>query len=205
MGGYGSGGLNKTHDRVENYRFRKIDSFAFYEFLRGDKYLHYKTEVKYPIVGNGIIYHVKSKTAGFDCDGHESPLGLSRVPNIDGITMRMYFLCPECGKRVRYLYRKDVGYLCRKCAGLNYESQQKSGSEELIRKMRYIVEKKLEYTYWEKEYPDLFIMDLMCMPKPRYMRWAKYNRLMQELRELQLEYLKKELHSLDMLRRRVKK
>ena len=113
MGGYGSGGLNKTHGRVENYRFQKLDSFAFYEYLRGDKYLHYKTDVKYPISGHGIIYHVKTKTASIDYDGYQCPLGFARVPNIDGITMRMYFLCPECARRVRYLYKKDGGYQCR--------------------------------------------------------------------------------------------
>lgn len=196
MGGYGSGGLNKTHGRVENYRFQKLDSFAFYEYLRGDKYLHYKTDVKYPISGSGIIYRVKTKTASLDYDGYQCPLGLARVPNIDGITMRMYFLCPECARRVRYLYKKDGGYQCRKCAKLNYGCQQKSGREEILHKMRDIVEKKLEYSWWQIDNPNTMLPDLGYIPKPPYMRWEKYNRLIEEYNQLVEEYWGYELKDL---------
>lgn len=196
MGGYGSGGLNRTHEKVENYRFQRLDSFGFYEFLNGDKYLHYKNEVKYPIVGNGIIYHVKTKTASIDYDGYECPLGLARVVNIDGITVRMYFLCPECGKRVRYLYKKDGGCLCRKCAKLNYGCQQKSGREEILHKMRHIVEKKLDYSWWQRDNPNIMLPDLAYIPKPRYMRWEKYNRLISEYNQLVEEYWGYELKDL---------
>lgn len=196
MGGYGSGGLNKTHGRVENYRFQKLDSFAFYEYLRGDKYLHYKTDVKYPIVGSGIIYHVKTKTASVDCDGYEMPLELARVPNIDGTTIRMYFLCPKCEKRARYLYKKDGAYQCRKCAKLNYGCQQKSGREEILHKMRHIVEKKLEYTWWRTDNPNTMLQDLGYIPKPKYMRWEKYNSLIEEFKELQEEYYAIEIQSM---------
>lgn len=41
--GYGSGGHNKTHKQLEN--FRRIDSFAFYDYLMADKYLYCKTTV----------------------------------------------------------------------------------------------------------------------------------------------------------------
>ena len=188
MGGYGSGGLNKTHGRVENFRFQRLDSFAFYEYLNGDKYLQYKTDVKYPIAGSGIIYHVKTKTASIDYDGYQMPLGLARVSNIDGATVRMYFLCPGCARRARYLYKKDGGYQCRKCAKLNYGCQQKSGREEIFHKMQYIVEKKLEYTWWQTDNPNTMISDLGYIPKPPYMRWEKYNRLIEEYRQLVEEY-----------------
>ena len=124
MGGYGSGGHNKTHKRLES--FRRIDSFAFYGYLTGDKYLHYKTTVQYPPVKGDIIYHVQSKTAlikVLSIQGGEYryvDLPLSRVPGIDGESVRMYFHCPYCGRRVRYLYDFCKHYACRECAKLNY-------------------------------------------------------------------------------------
>lgn len=187
MGGYGSGGQNKTHGSVEDCR--RIDSFALHDFLKGDKYLYYKTDVKYPIIGGDVVYHVGTKTASIYSNGAYTALELSRVINPDNRTYRMYFMCPVCGKRARYIYRKNESYSCRECAGLNYESQQKSGTDELLRKMRYIVEKKLEYAYWQCECPRVMLPELLYIPKPRYMRWEKYEALIRDLRELQSKYL----------------
>ena len=192
MGGYGSGGLNKTHEMVENYRSFRLDSFNFYAFLMCDKYLQYKTDVRYPIVGSGIIYHIKTKTASIDYEGYQMPLGLARTTNIDGVTKRMYFLCPKCGKRVRYLYKRGL-YQCRKCAKLNYGCQQKNGQNELLHKMRVIVEDKLGYSWWRVDNPDIMLYNLELIPKPPYMRWEKYENLINEYKELQDEYFGYEL------------
>lgn len=194
MGGYGSGGHNRTHGKVENQS--KVDSFNFYDYLKGDKYLHYKVNVDYRVTGGKIVYHVPDKTASMYIDGAYCPLELSRVANVDGKSQRMYFLCPECGKRSRFLYKRHSGYVCRNCAKLNYDSQQKSGREELIHKMRCIVEKKLEYPYWYYEHPNTMLPELSFVPRPPYMRLAKYDRLMQELKKLQKEYLLLEMRSL---------
>lgn len=56
MGGYGSSGHNKTHRQLEN--FHRIDSFAFYNYLKGDKYLFCKETVKYPLIKGDIVYYV---------------------------------------------------------------------------------------------------------------------------------------------------
>lgn len=192
MGGYGSGGHNKTHKRLEN--FHRIDSFSFYDYLMGDKYLFCKETVKYPLIRGDIIYHVQSRTAlikDFFSEVGEYryvDLPLSRVPGIDGKSVRMYFHCPYCGKRVRYLYRRQESYMCRNCAKLNYASQQKSGMDEMRLKMERIVEKKLGYTWWFRDYPDMPIQDLWHIPKPRYMRHEKYERLLKEFRQLQKDY-----------------
>ncbi len=120
MGGYGSGGHNKTHKRLES--FRRIDSFAFYDYLMADKYLDCKTTVQYPLTRGDIIYHVQSRTALIkvlsiqDGEYRYVDLPLSRVPGIDGKLVRMYFHCPYCGRRVRYLYDYYKHYACRKCA-----------------------------------------------------------------------------------------
>lgn len=189
MGGYNSGGHNRTHRQLED--FHRIDSFSFYDYLVGDKYLWCKTTVKYPLIGGDIIYYVQSKTASIKTFSSKvgeyryMDLPLSRVPGIDGKSVRMYFHCPYCGRRVRYLYNYYKHCICRKCAKLNYASQQKSGMGEMRLKMERIVEKKLGYTWWRKDYPDMCIQDLWHIPKPRYMRWEKYERLMKEFRQLQ--------------------
>lgn len=54
--------------------------------------------------------------------------GITR--RIDGKSVRMYFHCPYCERRVGYLYDYYKHYTCRKCAKLNYSSQQKSGMDE---------------------------------------------------------------------------
>ena len=189
MGGYGSGGHNKTHKRLES--FRRIDSFAFYGYLTSDKYLHYKTTVQYPPVKGDIIYHVQSKTAlikVLSIQGGEYryvDLPLSRVPGIDGESVRMYFHCPYCGRRVRYLYDFCKHYACRECAKLNYSCQQKSGMDEIRLKMERIAE-RLDYQWWRNDFDS--IADVYYIPKPHYMRWDKYEKLMQEFRALQKEY-----------------
>lgn len=194
MGGIGSGGLNKTHKQEEKYRFCKIDSFAFSNYVKGDKYLYYKSEIKYPAAGEAIIYHVHTKTASIEYDGYRYPLELSRVANIDGRSIRVYFICPSCGKRVRYLYKKDNGIRCRTCSELNYASQQKSGMEEVLHKMQDVVENKLQYSHWKLENP--YSLHELYIPKPRYMRWRKYNELIREYKQLQEEYYGYELKML---------
>lgn len=183
MGGYGSGGHNKTHRRLEN--FHRIDSFSFYDYLKGDKYLFCKETVKYPIISGDIIYYVGEGMAEIREGGSYTDLILSIVPGIDGKSTRLYFHCPHCGKRVRYLYRRQERYLCRNCAKLNYASQQKSGMDELRLKMERIAE-QLDYQWWRNDFDC--IADVYYIPKPHYMRWAKYERLMQEFKALQKEY-----------------
>lgn len=137
---------------------------------------------------------MQSKTALIKClsiqDGEYKyiDLPLSRVIGIDGQSVRMYFHCPYCGRRVRYLYDFCKHYACRECAKLNYSCQQKNGLDEMRLKMERIVEKKLGYTHWWKDYPDMCIQDLWYIPKPRYMRYEKYERFIQEFRQLQKDY-----------------
>lgn len=56
---------------------------------------------------------------------------------------RVYFICPACLRRVRYLYarRKDGPAVCRKCWRLNYRSQQATkGSGMEVLRMKKAVE-----------------------------------------------------------------
>lgn len=188
MGGYNSnsGGHNKTHGRVEEYR--RIDSFDLLRYADWFELLTSDYEINYPILGGSISYNLMENTARISHNGREYPLGLSKVPNVDKISYRLYFICPKCKKRVRHLYKKELLYQCRTCAKLNYGIQQRSGLNLLRRKMYFLVVNKLQYVDWELDYPDIPIQDLWHIPKPRYMRWKKYDKLMEEYRKLQKEY-----------------
>ncbi len=191
MGGYGSGGLNRTHGQVENHK--RIDSFHLQGLLRGDKYLYCKEQVELPIHSGKFIYSPRSKDAAIKTNiGHWIYIELSFWQNISQVNSSMFFLCPSCGKRVRYLYMHSDGWECRKCAKLNYASQQKSGIEEMIHRMEYIVERELQYYNWRRENPHTMVCDMTYVPKPPYMRWKKYNCLMDELRTLQRTVLLQE-------------
>ena len=167
MGGYGSGGHNRTHGTVENYG--RIDSF---ELLRQINEAENPHEIFDPVFCGSNRFR------------------LHWVEGVDGCQSRLYFGCPQCRRRVRYLYDRGGSYVCRHCLGGNYESQQmrRGTIEDIRRQMRKIVEDQLGYTWWRHENPGCCINELEIIPKPRYMRWAKYSTLMMKYRELQDEY-----------------
>lgn len=188
MGGRGSGGQNKCHVTVEDYD--RLDSFSFYRFLRSDKYLQYKDTVAYPGITKAIVYHAQTHTAEIFAGIHYRRLELSRVPGIDGKSSQLYFICPYCSTRVRYLYNANKRYVCRHCLKANYRIQQTYGMDKLHQQMIRIVEHDLQYSYWRLEHPGVSVEDLFLIPRPPYMRHEKYNRLIAHLRELQDEYIR---------------
>ena len=141
MGGYGSGGHNKTHNAVEDY-FR-LDSFV-------------------PISRVPALPYCEVQN------------------NYNGKT-RVYFRCPSCYMRVRFLYARSARFTCRKCARLNYVSQQMS--EDVMRayyKARKLLRNKLHYT---KDFAPID-MACLCVPKPKGMHTKTYHRYMRQFDEL---------------------
>lgn len=106
--------------------------------------------------------------------GWSQTLELSRKRNGFGGS-QPFFLCPACGERVRYLYQVGVTFLCRKCAQLNYRSQQetRSGSMYYHDKGMALAEKHL----WPlTAYPDGFSFCRWLPDRPRYMHESTYRR-----------------------------
>ena len=107
-----AGGWNKSHEQVE--QTPRIDSFelalthAWGGLFYGGKYLDiYQEETFCEILPpNGYKINLSHKRNGYG--GKQT-----------------FFLCPGCGQRVRYLYWRQ-GFRCRKCARLNYRSQQRT-------------------------------------------------------------------------------
>ena len=68
----------------------------------------------------------------------------------------------------------------------------------MIRRMENIVESKLCWNDWYKDYD--YIAMVPTPTKPKYMRWEEYDSLRSELKRLQHMYYLKELKSLGSLR-----
>lgn len=187
MGGHGSGGKNKTHSTVEDYP--RLDSFALCSSLMGDKYLHCKEEVCYPSSRQpDVVYHVRTREYEILTSAYYSPLHLEKVPGVNGRGARVFFHCPHCGRRCRYLYKNQCNYMCRNCLGANYKIQQRNGRKKMILRMKKIVEDHLDYKHWRMDNPGKSIHELRIIPRPRYMRFERYVELLEEYRQLQDDY-----------------
>lgn len=157
-------------------------------FLKYDKYIHYKEKLDVHSGGTIIRYYPQSREMEILENRAFYPMQVSRVTNIDGDSQRLYFHCPCCKKRVRYLYRdmrKGI-YGCRLCVGLNYRIQQVSGQEWLRIKMEHMVEKKLKDREWYRKCS--YIADLPVPSRPPYMRYKEYEKLVSELKKMQESY-----------------
>ena len=100
---------------------------------------------------------------------------LSRIASGCGGS-RTFWLCPACGGRVRYLYFTGAIFLCRKCARLNYRSQQETKSDCMYYydKGMALVEKHLDR--WPRIRPDGFSFCRWVPDRPRYMHQTTYRR-----------------------------
>lgn len=107
-------------------------------------------------------------------EGWCETLELSRKANGFGGN-QTFFLCPACGARVRYLYQTGATFLCRKCARINYRSQQDTKSDSM-----YYYYKGMEFAElhfeWPHECPDGFTFCDWVPDRPRYMHESTYRR-----------------------------
>lgn len=69
----------------------------------------------------GLLTPHNPKTGPFPLDWQPVSLG----------GFRPWFLCPQCGKRCRYLYVLNKVWGCRRCSGLGYLSERLSGGDRM--------------------------------------------------------------------------
>lgn len=171
-----NGGWNKSHGTIE--KTPRIDSFEVKEvrgwetlFASGNgrmtaldshHYIEYAPQAERELVE---IWHPK--------EGWSETLTLSRKANGFGGS-QPFFLCPACGERRRYLYLSGATFLCRRCAELNYKSQQeaRSGSMYYYGKGMALVEKHLDA--WPLVRLDGFSFCDWVPDRPRYMHESTY-------------------------------
>lgn len=167
-----SGGANRTHGRIEDTP--RIDSFEAAQqdegdailfgndFLRCDRYTDYSD--------HGDVERVWLYVPG---TGWSVNLQLTRLQNSFG-NGQVFWLCPECGRRSRYLYYRFGRFSCRNCAKLNYRSQQESkDSMRHYRKGMELVNKHLIYS---GPAPDGFGFPYFIPERPKGMHRSTYRR-----------------------------
>ena len=176
-----NGGWNKSHETVE--KTPRIDSYEAGEVeYRG--HLFGYADKGFPLVLDCYRYTDYGLNPETDrevvevwhpTDWWSQILELSRKRNGFGGN-QAFFLCPACGDRRRYLYLTGSTFLCRKCAKLNYQSQQetRSGSMYYYHKGIALVDRRL-YT-WSSFRPDGFSFCDWIPARPRYMHGSTYRR-----------------------------
>lgn len=148
------GGHNKKNYSVT--QFKRIDSFEL---------MKYSVENTVPLYINGAKHEI----------------ALSHVINGFGGRSRIYFLCPRCQSRVRYLQAVESGFFCRHCIGLSYPVQR-TGRDQIIYYQLLPLFRKLK--------TDMSYQDVMTKvpPKPPRMRWKTYFPLAFRIQALQEQH-----------------
>lgn len=91
---------------------------------------------------------------------------------------RPWFLCPRCFDRRAVLFSVDGVFRCRACHGLVYTSTRETDDDRVVRRALVIQKRLGGHTSGTIFDPE---------PKPRGMHWATYERLCDELYELNLQ------------------
>ena len=183
-----SGGDNRTHGQIE--RAERIDAFEAGK-----------------VEGWGTLF--SNSMIPLDCghfmdNGEEvvelskgqwhTSLKLTRTPSGFGGSCA-YWLCPSCGKRVRFLYFKGRGFLCRECAKLNYRCQQRT--EGSISHVQDGLKLALEKLGWEPPFdfcPAIF--PYVIPDRPKGMHMTTYYRYLARYRRYQEKYQRESMREM---------
>lgn len=93
---------------------------------------------------------------------------------------RVYFICPQCGKRVESLYMIHEYFSCRTCCNLIYKSQQEDRADRLLRKVRKIRRKlDADDNLWS-----------IIWNKPKGMHHKTFDRLVEQVNIITNAHLK---------------
>lgn len=174
-----NGGWNKSHGTVET--IPRVDSFEAGAVGYDGVLFGYTDKGPRLMLDcyRDIIYapdrEIETVEIWHPKDGWSETIELSRKRNGFGGS-QAFFLCPACGGRVRYLYQVGATFLCRKCAQLNYKSQQatRSGCMYYYDKGMTLVEKHLDT--WPRVHPDGSSFCRWLPERPRYMHQSTYRR-----------------------------
>lgn len=187
-----TGGQNKTHGRTESAE--RIDSFETMLYETENPGRLRTSTGRLLDFWRDVVYYPEDEreyitlAASDGLDGFEPErLAVSRIPSGYGGT-RTFWRCPRCGWRYRYLYYDKTveGFRCRRCAGLNYQSQQTTHD------FAYWRRRALAYARgafeWEPEGELRNDPECFCKatpPRPKGMHRETYKRRLRRLRRYQ--------------------
>lgn len=181
-----AGGWNKTHETIENVP--RIDSFRIAD-------------------GQGCHHMMIGSVATFadvtfdQCDiylpASAAPVNIPLSHSYSGHgRSQVFFLCPRCGERFRFLYLKNEDFLCRKCAMLNYQSQQQAKDDSAA---YWECVEYLTCHFPDEEIPDKLDMLTYRPTKPKSMHQKMYEKKLLRFMQLQINYGKRLTASLKQL------
>ena len=191
--GVNSGRHNRTHNCIN--RYRRLDSFSFSKIIsvikrKGRCHVEHQLQWSDGKSLSVIIYREKlavtySAEIGAEWKDIRDVFYFEGAPNNYGGPDRLYFLCPSCGGRVRFLYLQKLRFKCRICTRSNYYSQQ-------VAKGTMASAYRMERILWVhfKINTDMAPMDLAeyIPQRPKYMHKKSYNKHLLAFREAQEEY-----------------
>ena len=190
-----NGGWNKSHETVE--KTPRIDSYEVKE-MGGLGCLFAFRDNGPPLVLDccrDITYapdrDIETVEIWHPRDGWSQIIEISSKENGFG-GYQTFFLCPACGERRRYLYLAGDAFLCRKCAKLNYQSQQetRSGSMYYYHKGMDLVQQHLEQPLF---HVDGFGFNRWIPERPRYMHQSTYARYLRRFAKYQDRHQRRQL------------
>jgi len=189
------GGHNRTHDYTN--RYKKLDSLHYSKIIPlmiKRRRSHVEHELEWSDGSNaGIVIYPEKLIVGYTIKQDNKQEEICDTFYFESISHnyggpdRLYFLCPFCNKRIRFLYLHQLHFKCRTCAKLNYYSQQVTkGTVALAYRMERIIK-----THFKIDV-NMAPMDLHVFtpPRPKGMHKKTYYKLLLELRDVQEEYYK---------------
>lgn len=170
MGGIRSGERSDSRSRTSSYHEFDVRRWQRSGVLLAGKSFadrYWKIDVSpYPDVSDTPYYAIVSSQPGVE---FVLRLDWTRC-NYGG--MRAWFRCPSrnCGRRVAILYSTGVGFACRHCLGLAYDSQQECTRRRRFSRARAIRMKLGGSPSLADPFPA----------KPKGMHWSTYYRLLRK-------------------------
>lgn len=122
--------------------------------------------IGYRMYADHMVLDYRSRSLGDNFEDVEQIIHFDRTRCHYGGN-RAWFLCPQCCKRVAIIYGAGKYFLCRRCNGLTYASQQENKMFRLMTKSQ-MIRKRLGGSGNLSD----------CFPcKPKNMHWQTYRRL----------------------------
>ena len=138
--------------------------------LQGNK----RGAVHFEINKNSLILKYRHREQNGTWEDVKQVIFFDQTPcNYGGF--RMWFICPQCGKRVEILFGSNKYFLCRNCQGLTYTSCNTHPTKRLFNKAN-----KLK----EKIGVEPGIMDLIP-DKPKGMHRSTFDNIVDEIQRLE--------------------
>ena len=198
-----NGGWNKSREQVE--ATPRIDSYEAGEVGGWGHLLAYAGERPLRMLEccRDITYapdrDIETVEIWRPKSGRSQTIELSRKENGFGGS-QAFFLCPACGLRRRYLYLTGSMFLCRKCAKLNYKSQQATRSDCM-----YYYDKGMRFAEKHLETPpfhiDGFSFCAWIPEKPKHMHWTTYRKYLRRFAKYQDQHQRRQLEDMARLLR----